>query len=146
LKVDFRKVGREPKKIRYEREGVTLEGELCRGREDLTDFTGRLSNEILVQCTRCGAEFQLPLNEELSLRFSDGIYRGSELDIIEFFDGKIDFEEVLKSEIESIRLDYHLCPQCKGEEHGSTKAKSEQDPGCKATHPLQDQTGPSRSR
>jgi len=144
LKVDFKKVGREPKSVYLERDGVALRGELRRGNRDLTEFKGKLSNNILVRCIRCGEEFLLPLDEELNLRFSDGVYRGSEeLDIIEFYDGKIDFQEVLESEMESIRLDYHLCPQCKGEEYGSTKATGEQDKSGQKENALQDQIGAS---
>ena len=123
MKVDFKKIGRSPKSVTVEREGVMLSGELTQGSGSLTDFKGKLSNNIKVQCARCGEEYEIPLDEELFLKFSDGLYRGSdpEADVIEFYDGKIDMDEVLRSEIESIRLEYHICPDCeKGEENGST--------------------------
>jgi len=123
LRLDFKKIGTAPKSVKIEREGVRLEGELSRREGNLTDFKGKLSNNIEVQCSRCGQEFDLPVDEDVFLKFSDGLYRGSdpEADVIEFFDGKIDLDAVLNSEIESIRLDYHICPACKkGEEDGST--------------------------
>jgi len=123
LKIDFQKIGKTPRSVTIEKEGVTLSGELRNKEHGLTDFKGKLSNNIKVQCAKCGEEFLIDLDEDLTLKFSDGIYKGSdpEADVIEFYDGKIDFEEVLISEIESIRADYHICPNCKeGENNGST--------------------------
>lgn len=123
MRVDFKKIGRVPKSVELTQDGVTLKGELQLGKDALTDFKGKLSDNIQVQCAKCGETFTLALDEELVLKFSDGIYRGfdEEADIIEFYDGSIDLGEVLRSEIESIKLDYHICPKCKGEENGSTK-------------------------
>ena len=122
MKVDFKKVGRVPKNVEIEREGVVLTGSLSQGEDNLTNFKGKLSNNLKVECSRCGEEFEIALDEEVILKFSDGVYRGfdEEADIIEFYDGKIDIDEVLRSEIESIKLDYHLCNRCKGEDNGST--------------------------
>jgi hypothetical protein len=123
LKLDFKKVSRAKKSIEIEKEGVSLKGEIYLNKDNLTDFKGKLSNNIKVTCDRCGEEFLLFLDEDIYLKFCDGVFKGfdEEADVIEFFDGKIDFEEVLHSEIESKKLEYHICPKCKGEEDGSSK-------------------------
>ncbi len=123
MKLDFRKVSKTKKSVEVSSQGVTLKGEISLGRDNLTEFKGKLSNNVEVICDRCASPFMLPLDEEVHLKFSDGIYRGfdEEADVIEFFDGKIDFNQVLDSEIESKKLEYHICPKCKGEDNGSSK-------------------------
>ena len=56
------------------------------------------------------------MNERVEVFASDGLYKDQEgeelLNIIEFFDGLIDLEVVLQSEIEAFKSDYHYCGQC----------------------------------
>ena len=47
---------------------------------------------------------------------SNGIYKGKEEnleDVVEFFDGFVNLEEVLTSEIEAFKSDYFYCDKCK---------------------------------
>jgi len=84
----------------------------------LVDLEGALRGSVEVECARCGRSFALPVDERLSLKLSDGIYRGfdEEADIVEFYDGNIDMQELIDSEYESIRLEYHICDTCKQKE------------------------------
>jgi hypothetical protein len=54
------------------------------------------------------------LHDKVQMLLSDGIYNGSDetYDVIEM-NGMIDMGEVLHSEIELIRSDYHTCESCK---------------------------------
>ena len=129
MKLDFKKIGSSSKSVQTSSQEGHLEGELQRDKE-LVDFQGILRGDITVYCKRCGEEFYLPICEKLHLKLSDGIYRGfdEEADVIEFFDGKIDFDYLINSEMEAIKSDYHLCPVCKlkeGEENGSTQKTCE---------------------
>jgi hypothetical protein len=55
------------------------------------------------------------LDEKLELTLSDGIYDEDDnlLDVIEFFEGYIDIDEIIESEVASIKSDFHYCKDCK---------------------------------
>ena len=60
----------------------------------------------------------MPVNEEIEFFISDGIYEDEnsiELDVVESFDGIADIDELLNSEIELIKSDYHSCKECESE-------------------------------
>lgn len=95
---------------------ISLKGILKRERE-LIKLNGNLLGELELPCDSCSEEYKKDLNESVTLWFSDGEYNSSKetddnKDVIEFFDGFIDFDEVIRSEVESIKLDYHKCKQC----------------------------------
>ncbi|WP_345992294.1 hypothetical protein [Sulfurimonas sp. HSL-1716] len=57
----------------------------------------------------------LQLNEDVEFLISNGVYNGmrEDYDVVESFDGNIDIEELLNSEIELIKSGYHSCEDCK---------------------------------
>ena len=123
MKIEFKKVGFNKKEITISKQKLNLSGDLKRSKENLVDFDARLQGSVQVECSRCGKEFGLDVDEKLDLKLSDGVYRGfdEEADVIEFYDGSIDMQEIIDSEEASIQLDYHLCQECKeGENDGST--------------------------
>lgn len=94
-------------------ESITLKGELTRLDSKLVKFSGTLSGSLNLICVKSGEEFSKNITQDLVLYFADGIYKMQsqseiDLDVIEFFDGFIDIDFVLNSEIESIRLDYNI--------------------------------------
>jgi len=73
-----------------------------------------LSGEIDLICYRCGKEFKKELETPLNLTITNRVIETSDdLDIIEFVDGVIDLDFILKSEISSIQNYYNLCESCK---------------------------------
>ena len=65
--------------------------------------------------------FNIPFNEKIHFLASDGIYSSNDerdLDkiIIEIDNNFVDFEEILQSELESLRTDYHVCDSCSKDE------------------------------
>ena len=95
---------------------ISLKGEINKERS-LYKFVGIFEGNIELTCDSCSEEYQNSVNDEITLWFSDGEYSSSgnnddNRDVIEFFDGFIDFDEVIISEIESIKLDYHKCKTC----------------------------------
>jgi len=123
LKIEFKKVGFNKKEITISKQKLSLSGDLQRSKRDLVDFDAKLQGRVQVECSRCGKEFEVDIDEDLKLRLSDGVYRGfdDDADVIEFYDGSIDMEQILDSEKASIQTDYHLCTECKeGENDGST--------------------------
>lgn len=101
-----------------QKDDLTLHGSVVRGKDSLVDLEGTLRGSVEVECARCGKSFSVPIDEPLILKLSDGVYKGfdNEADIIEFYNGSVDMQELIDSEYESIRLDYHICNECKQKE------------------------------
>jgi len=103
---------------------LVLKGILDRKRE-LFSFQGSFQGEVKLVCDSCLEEYQEKvLDNECQLWFSDGEFIYPEhtedkKDVIEFFDGFINFDEVIRSEVESIKLDYHKCSKCQSKEEES---------------------------
>ncbi|MBE8584556.1 hypothetical protein YZ70_03405 [Campylobacter concisus] len=82
----------------------------------LVKCQGTIKGEIKYICDRCGDEFMLPIDQDVELNLSDGVYKDREnelSDTVEFFDGNIDLKEVFESEIEAFKSDYFYCEKCK---------------------------------
>ena len=82
----------------------------------LVKCQGTIKGEIKYICDRCGDEFMLPIDQDVELNLSDGVYKDREnelSDTVEFFDGNIDLKEVFESELEAFKSDYFYCEKCK---------------------------------
>ena len=126
MEIEFRKITNKPKLIHavfsdmqnsefHENDSMELEGEVIRQDAKIVKFHGKMKGFLHLVCAISGEEFIRQIDEELVLYFSDGIWETQNqsknidsLDVIEFFDGYIDFDFILASEIESIRLDYNV--------------------------------------
>ncbi|MEA3521749.1 MAG: hypothetical protein U9R50_02110 [Campylobacterota bacterium] len=77
-------------------------------------LTGHINGTLNVPCDLCAENFDTILDEELKFLLSDGIFNGhdEDYDVVESLTGMIDINEILSSEIESIRSDYHCCSEC----------------------------------
>jgi hypothetical protein len=113
MKIEFRKVPPTSKNFSTEFNSVRIEGTFCKMSPSLVKIESNLTGKIAVQCSRCGEDDTITLNEELNFLISDGIYKSESEDlIIEVEDGLIDFDEIIQSEISSIYSDYHICSNC----------------------------------
>ena len=115
MKIEFKKASTRSKEFSVEKNGIVFSGTFRKDGANTVDIEGSVKNSLSVVCARCSREFMIQLDENLHIKASDGIFKGNiqEADIIEFFDEKIDFGYILESEIESIKLDYHICEECK---------------------------------
>jgi len=115
LIIEFRKVPLQKEAINLKVDDVVLEGEFYKKNKSTVILQGKLKGSFLTPCSLCGEDFTYHLDEELNLEIVNGIAKDNEnLDIIEVFDEKIDFNELILSEIENIKLDYNKCTKCKG--------------------------------
>ena len=93
-------------------EGATLEGSLLpKSSSSLIKLSAILKGEIELICDLSGEKYFQTLNESLDFLLSDGIVNlndGHLQDIIECENGIIDLQEILRSELEMIRCDYHI--------------------------------------
>ncbi len=95
---------------------VEFSGSIKKSSLNLAKCSGKLSGKLEHICDRCGADIVLNLDEELNLNLSDGIYKDIDNELsntIEFYDGQIDTDEILISELEAFKSDYFYCDNCK---------------------------------
>lgn len=126
MQIQTRKISAAPKAFEVCAHGLRLKGELYAKERGLFCLEAKLEGEIKLICDRSGEAFMQAIDEALVLYISDGFWdtqsqRFEAFDVIECFDGFIDLDSILQSEIESIKLDYHY----KGEYHGSAKETSQ---------------------
>lgn len=113
MKIAFQKITNQPKSFSIQKEAVLFSGEITKLSQNLYKITATLKGEIPCICDRSGEEFFKKIEEELILHISNGIWdmqsqdKNNALDVIEFFDGFINFEYILESEISSIQMQYH---------------------------------------
>ena len=115
MNIPFRRITQTPQEFEASSEGVTLKGTLALKRHDLVLMKAHLSGSLRLPCDICAEPFDTVLDEELELLLSDGVFEGSDgdYDVVEMEGSVIDTDELLHSEIELIRSDYHSCDNCK---------------------------------
>jgi len=114
MNIPFRRVTSTPQEFETTAEGVTLKGTLKLKSRDLVLMQAHLSGNLNLPCDICAEQFDTALDEEIELLVSDGVFEGSndEYDVVEMQEGTIDIDQLLLSEIELVRSDYHTCPSC----------------------------------
>ncbi len=113
MQIEFKKITKTPKEFELTLDNIRFFGELKKSlnNSSLVEIDSTLSGRLNSLCDRCASEFNLKLNEKLDLKVYNGIYKGDE-EVFEVED-VIDFKEILISEIELIKNDYHICNECK---------------------------------
>ena len=115
MKVAFRKITKTPLDFELQSSEIIFKGYLEYHSGKLVLLKASLSGVLEKDCDTCAQTFPLKVDENVEFFLSDGIYDGDEdeLDVVESFDGFVDLEELLASEIELIKSDYHKCDSCK---------------------------------
>lgn len=113
MKIAFAKISSEALDISHECEGISFTGSLKRKNAEQVLAKGELNGVLSHFCDSCGKPLEIGINESLELILNDGATSAQELDIVEFYDGFIDLDELINSEIESIKSDYFYCKECK---------------------------------
>ncbi|MEA1982674.1 MAG: hypothetical protein U9N39_03925 [Campylobacterota bacterium] len=116
MKVVLRRVTKMPLDFEVKLGEMAFKGYLEYHKGKLILLKANLNGFLEKSCDICAEEFKMPINEEIEFFISDGIYEDGndiELDVVESFDGNADIEELLNSEIELIKSDYHSCKECK---------------------------------
>ena len=113
MEISFSKIKQSPVDVNYSKDGVEISGTLERISRDSIKLDSNFKSNVEVVCNRCGKEYNIDANYPLGLILSDGGYNGKdELDVVEFYDGKIDFDYLALSEVTSIKEDYNFCSEC----------------------------------
>ena len=114
MKIEFRKVPQTPKELEVEYNSVKIEGTFCKISQSLVKVDAVLLGNTDIDCCRCGISEIIEVDEELHLLLSDGVYNKDESEylVIEVENNLIDFDEIIESELNSIKSDYHICKNC----------------------------------
>ncbi|PUE63577.1 hypothetical protein [Arcobacter caeni] len=114
MKIEFRKVPQVSKELEIVHNSVKIEGTFCKISQSLVKIDAVLQGSTDIDCCRCGETEEIEVDEELHLLLSDGIYKNDESEylVIEVEDSIIDFDEIIQSELNSIKSDYYLCDKC----------------------------------
>ena len=113
MEISFLKIKHHPLEINYSDETASIKGSIKRVDRTNIELKSDFKASISVICNRCGKEYLVDANYPLELLLSDGRYNSNkEIDVVEFFDGKIDFDYLAKSEIASIKEGYNFCKDC----------------------------------
>ena len=115
MKITLRKVGKTPLDFDIKSDEITFKGYLQYDGGKLILLKAKLSGKINTDCDVCADEFDLDVDEEIELFISDGIYESKDdtlREVIESMDSMADLDEILASEIELIKSDYHSCQNC----------------------------------
>lgn len=114
MKIEFKKVPQTPKELAVEFNSVKIEGTFCKISQSLVKIDAMLIGNTDIDCCRCGITDNIQLNEKLDFLLSDRIIKNDESEdlVIEIENGLIDFDEIIQSELEAIKSDYHICEQC----------------------------------
>lgn len=114
MKIEFKKVPQSPKEFSASLDSVEILGTFCKISQSLVKIDAVLKGNTEIDCCRCGITDTITLNEEANFLLSDGIYKDTESEdlVIEVENSLIDFDEIIESELESIKSDYYLCESC----------------------------------
>lgn len=115
MKITLRKVGKTPLDFNIKSNEITFKGYLEYHYGKLILLHADLSGSLNTECNKCGEEFMLSVDEKIEFFISDGICEDStdiSLDVVESFDSLADLDELLNSELELIKSDYHSCKNC----------------------------------
>jgi hypothetical protein len=112
MKIEFRKITKDGSSFELKNDELLFSGSFKRVSNSIVKIDYKLKGKLLHSCDGCAEDFKLSICEESSLYISDGRYSGDSIDVIETFDGFINFDEIFQSEVETIKSDYHYCEKC----------------------------------
>ncbi len=117
MKIEFRKIPLQASEFEITSNSVKFLGTFSKISSKLAKINSNLTGDCDVDCCKCGTTFSIPVNNEVEFLVSDGIYSSDQNDeefvIIEVEDHMLDFDEILHSELESLKSEYHVCDACK---------------------------------
>ena len=115
MTVVLRKVTKTPLDFVVKSDEITFKGYLEYHAGKLILLKADLQGSADIECNRCAMNFKLPVDEKIEFFISDGLYEDDnniDMDVIESFNSQVDLDELLNSEIELIKSDYHSCEAC----------------------------------
>lgn len=116
MNIEFKKIPATGIHFEISLDEIKFVGDVLKTSKTLVNCSGKMEGNFICLCDRCGESFPQMTNEKVEVFASDGLYEDKEgeelLNVIEFFDGSINIDMILQSEIEAYKSDYHYCGQC----------------------------------
>jgi len=116
MQLNFQKIPYTSSSFTATYNDINLEGNFIKIDRNLAKIDAKLKGILDLECYRCANEFQSDIDEEFSCIISDGIYKAEDNSlediIIEIDENMINFDDIIISEIESIKSDYNSCGKC----------------------------------
>ena len=117
MKIEFRKVPLQDSEFEISSNSVKFLGTFSKISSKLAKIDSKIIGNYDVDCCKCGTTFDISIDSKVKFLLSDGIYSSDNDDeefvIIEIEDHILDFDEILHSELESLKSEYHVCDICK---------------------------------
>jgi len=116
MKIEFSKLPRNANEFEINQDSVKFSGTFSR----ITGTIARINSNIIgncdVECCKCASTINKSIDQEIVYTLSDGAIslkdeRENEI-IIEVNNHIVDFDDILNSELESIKSDYYICDNC----------------------------------
>jgi len=115
MKIEFRKIPLQVSDFELYANLVKFSGTFSKISPKLAKIEGSLQGPCEIDCYKCGQSFNMDLDEDIKFLVSDGVYsnRSDEDElVIEMQNHTLDFDEILHSEIESLKSEYFTCDSC----------------------------------
>jgi len=113
MKIEFRKVVRKKSPFCLDFESLAINGNFKKISNSIVEIEFKIDGYLTHPCDICAEDFELLFDESLKLSISDGDYCGDDMNVLEIYNHFIDFDEIVGSEIEALKSDYHYCDKCK---------------------------------
>jgi hypothetical protein len=121
MKIEFRKIPLNGTKFEIFSDSVRFLGTFSKISSKLAKINANLSGDCNVDCCKCGKNIKINVDENINFLVSDGIYESIQNDdkfiVIEIEDHFLDFDEILYSEVESLKSEYYICDTCKNNDN-----------------------------
>ena len=113
MKIEFKKIPQGGIDFEVKQDNIKFCGNAKRVDKNLVKSNGTMSGSFKHTCDRCGSDFEKVVNQNFEIYASNGIYSEDDYDnLIEYFDAYVNFDTMLKSELESLKCEYLYCENC----------------------------------
>lgn len=124
MNIPFRTITAQSKEIVYQLKGdgfnVSLQGDMTKKSPHIVELDIHIKGSVEIQCDTCAESYDEEIDDKVTLLITDTQYKNGasdndekNYDIIEALDGIIDIDEIVNSEINIFKYDYHKCINCK---------------------------------
>ena len=115
MKIEFRKIPLNSSEFEIDSDSVKFSGTFSKISSKLAKIDGKIEGNIEVDCCKCGQSMDISLDEPTTFLVSDGVYSSEDEEyiVIEVENHILDFDEILQSELESLKSEYYICDTCK---------------------------------
>jgi uncharacterized metal-binding protein YceD (DUF177 family) len=116
MQIEFRKVPLQESEFEISSDSVKFSGTFSKISQKIAKVSAKISGDCTVECCKCGKEITLNIDENINLLVSDGIYSSKDDEedeiVIEVENHMINFDDILSSELESLKSEYYICDVC----------------------------------